>query len=94
MIEHTLAYKNDPYSIEFSRFTIKIKLSPFEWFVDHLHKPIQLSTSYHSQMYNWYHYKAACYNFIYLWKNTHKCFAKYLKDPSAVLEMVELVRRQ
>ncbi|KAG5576907.1 hypothetical protein H5410_057041 [Solanum commersonii] len=34
--------ENNPDSIQYSKFTIKRILSPFEWFVDHRHTPIFL----------------------------------------------------
>ncbi|KAG5576687.1 hypothetical protein H5410_056821 [Solanum commersonii] len=48
--------------------------------------PIPLSTSYRPQTYNWYDYKAAWYNFMYLRPNTHTWSTKYLEDmKSAVI---------
>lgn len=83
-IEHKLVNNNDPDSIQFSRFTIKIIWSPFELFVGHLHTPIPLLTSYHPQAYNWYDYKVTWYNFMYLRPNTLflKGYLILLVDPS------------
>jgi len=63
--------ENNPDSIQYSKFTIKRILSPFEWFVDHLHTPIHLSKAHRSQTYNWYDYKATWYNFIFVRPNIH-----------------------
>jgi len=64
-VEHSLNDKNPEY-INYSRVTIKKILSPFEWFVDHLHTPIALSMMHRPQTYNWHDYKAAWFNFLYL----------------------------
>lgn len=42
-IEHQLKNEQDPSSICYSKFTIKLFLSPFTWLADHLHTPIVLS---------------------------------------------------
>lgn len=76
-IECKLADISHPNSIQYLKFTIKILLSPFEWYVDHLHIPISLSRNQRPQAYNWYDYKVAWYNFIYVQPNTHSCFMKY-----------------
>ncbi|KAG5631410.1 hypothetical protein H5410_003127 [Solanum commersonii] len=52
--------------VQYSRFTIKKILDLFEWYDDHLHTSIALTMAHKSQTYNWYDYKAAWMNFIYL----------------------------
>ncbi|KAG5595041.1 hypothetical protein H5410_036273 [Solanum commersonii] len=69
---------------------IKRILSPFEWFVDHLHTPIPLSTSYRPQKYNLYDYKVASYSFMYLKKNTHTWFVKYSEDMKSAFEKFQV----
>ncbi|KAG5587356.1 hypothetical protein H5410_047790 [Solanum commersonii] len=53
----------DSIEIEHSRDKI---LDPFEWFADHRHTPIALTMAHKPQTYNWYDYKAAWMNFLYL----------------------------
>ncbi|KAH0740523.1 hypothetical protein KY290_033566 [Solanum tuberosum] len=72
-IEHSRDASNN---ILYSRFTIKKVLDPFEWFADHLHTPIALTMAHKPQTYNWYDYKAAWMNFIYL-RPRHTWFVKY-----------------
>jgi len=72
-IEHSRDANN---YIQYSRFTIKKILDPFEWFADHLHTPIALTMAHKPQTYNWYDYKAAWMNFIYL-RPRHTWFVKY-----------------
>ena len=45
--------------IQYSIFTIKKILDPFEWFADHLHTSIALTMAHKPHTYNWYDYKAA-----------------------------------
>ncbi|KAG5576454.1 hypothetical protein H5410_056588 [Solanum commersonii] len=72
-IEHSRDANN---YIQYSRFTFKKILDPFEWFVDHLHTPIALTMTDRPQTYNWYDYKAAWMNFLYL-RPRHTWFVKY-----------------
>uniref|UniRef100_M1DZ48 Uncharacterized protein n=1 Tax=Solanum tuberosum TaxID=4113 RepID=M1DZ48_SOLTU len=72
-IEHSRDANN---YIQYSRFTIKKILDPFEWFADHLHTPIALTMTHRPQTYNWYDYKAAWMNFLYL-RPRHTWFVKY-----------------
>ncbi|KAH0692699.1 hypothetical protein KY290_020825 [Solanum tuberosum] len=74
-IEHSKD-ENNPTIIKYSRFTIKKILDPFEWFADHLHTPITLSVTHRPQTYNWYDYKSAWMNFLYL-RPRHTWFVKY-----------------
>lgn len=76
-IEHKLSDEQKPDSITYSKFTIKRILTPFEWQVDHLHIPINLSTEHRPQTYNWHDYKNAWFNFLYLRPTTHTWFVKY-----------------
>lgn len=76
-IEHKLSNDADPDSIAYSKFTIKKILTPFEWQVDHLHTPINLSREHRPQTYNWHDYKAAWFNFLFLRPTTHTWFVKY-----------------
>jgi len=95
-IEHIFEVNNLD-SIQYSKFTIKRTLSPFKWFVDHLHTTILLSKAHRSQTYNWYDYKAAWYNFIFVKPNIHSWFIKYLEECSnspIVLRMVKSFRRK
>ncbi|KAG5631283.1 hypothetical protein H5410_003000 [Solanum commersonii] len=84
-IEHIFE-ENNPDSIQYSKFTIKRILSPFEWFVDHLHTPTHLSKAHRPQTYNWYDYKAAWYNFIFVRPNTYTWFIKYSEEVKNVFE--------
>ncbi|KAG5631075.1 hypothetical protein H5410_002792 [Solanum commersonii] len=72
-IEHSRDTNN---YINYSRVTIKKILDPFEWFANHLHTPIALTMNYKPQIYNWYDYKAAWMNFIYL-RPRHTWLIKY-----------------
>ena len=45
-VEHSLNDNSDPDSIVYSKVTIKKILCTFEWKVDHLHTPINLSTEH------------------------------------------------
>ena len=74
-VEHTMDERN-PEFISYSRFTIKRVLTPFNWFVDHLHTPIALSMPHRPQTYNWYDYKSAWFNFLYV-RPGHTWFVKY-----------------
>ena len=76
-IEHKLKDPKDPYSIEFSKFTINKVISPFEWMTDHLHTPMLLSKQHRPQVYNYYNYEQAWYNFMYVRPRTHTWFVKY-----------------
>ncbi|XP_060203104.1 uncharacterized protein LOC132631536 isoform X2 [Lycium barbarum] len=76
-IEHKLKDKNDSDSIEYSKFTISKVISPFQWNVDHLHIPMILSEEHRPQVYNYYNYEQAWYNFLYVRPNTHTWFVKY-----------------
>ncbi|WMV26840.1 hypothetical protein MTR67_020225 [Solanum verrucosum] len=58
-IEHSRDANN---YINYSRFTIKKILDPFEWFADHLHTPIALTMTHMPHTYNWYDYKEALDN--------------------------------
>ncbi|WMV37467.1 hypothetical protein MTR67_030852 [Solanum verrucosum] len=71
-IEHSRDANN---YIQYSRFTIKKILDPFEWFADHLHTPIALTMAHKPQTYNWHDYKAAWMNFLYL-RPRHTWFVK------------------
>ena len=55
-IEHSRDANN---YIQYSRFTIKKILDPFEWFADHLHTSIALTMAHKPQTCYWYDYKAA-----------------------------------
>uniref|UniRef100_M1DJD8 Uncharacterized protein n=1 Tax=Solanum tuberosum TaxID=4113 RepID=M1DJD8_SOLTU len=72
-IEHSRDADN---YIQYSRFTIKKILDPFEWFADHLHTPIALTMTHRPQTYNWYDYKAAWMNFLYL-RPRHTWFEEF-----------------
>ncbi|KAK4716306.1 hypothetical protein R3W88_014644 [Solanum pinnatisectum] len=76
-VEHKLSHDSDPDSIAYSKFTIKRVFSPFDWIVDHLHTPVNLSREHRPQTYNWYDYKNAWFNFLYLRPTTHTWFVKY-----------------
>ena len=76
-IEHELAHKSDPESIAYSKFTIKNILSPLNWHVNHLPTLINLSKRFNPQTYNWYDYKNAWINFLYVRPTTHTWFMKY-----------------
>jgi len=76
-VEHQLKDDDDPKSVSYSKFTIKKIYSPFTWLADHLHTPINLSREHKPQTYNWYDYRNAWFNFIYLRPNTHTWFVKY-----------------
>ena len=52
-IEHSRDANN---YIQYSRFTIKKFLDPFEWFADNLHTLVVLTMSHIQQTYNWYDY--------------------------------------
>ena len=78
-IEHELANKSDPDNIAYFKFT----LSPFSWPVDHLQTPINLSKRFNPQTYNWYDYKDAWINFLYVRPTTHKWFVKYCLEVAA-----------
>ncbi|KAG5632211.1 hypothetical protein H5410_003928 [Solanum commersonii] len=71
--------------ISYSRFTIKKILDPFEWFADHLHTLIALTMTHKPQTYNWYDYKAAWMNFLYL-RPRHTWFVKY--SPSIIKALI------
>ena len=64
-VEHSMNERNPEY-IDYSRFTIKWILTPFNWFADHLHTPIALSMPHMPQTYNWYDYMSAWFNFLYV----------------------------
>ncbi|KAH0654225.1 hypothetical protein KY289_031903 [Solanum tuberosum] len=72
-IEHSRDANN---YIQYSRITIKKILDPFEWFADHLHTLIALTMAHKPQTYNWYDYKAAWMDFLYL-RLRHTWFVKY-----------------
>ena len=72
-IEHC---KDADNQIMYSRITIKRILEPTEWFADHLHTPIALTMTHRPQTYNWYDYKAAWMNFLYV-RPRHTWFIKY-----------------
>ena len=74
-VEHSLDTNNPDY-ISYSKFTIKRILTPFNWFVDHLHTPIALSMPHRPQTYNWHDYRAAWFNFMYV-RPGHTWFVKY-----------------
>ena len=82
-IEHELADKSDPESIAYSKLTIKKILSPYNWPVDHLQTPINLSKRFNPQTYNWFDYKNAWMNFMYVSPTTHTWFIKYCPEVSA-----------
>ena len=82
-IEHELADKSDPNSVAYSKFTIRKILSPFNWPVHHLQTPFNFSYRFNPQTYNWYDYKEAWVNFLYVRPTTHTWFVKYCPEVAA-----------
>lgn len=81
-IEHELADQSDQDSIAYSKFTIKKILSPSNWLTDHLLTPINLSKRFNPQTFNWFDYKNAWMNFLFVRPNTHSWFIKYCIEAS------------
>ncbi|CAN4084911.1 unnamed protein product [Withania somnifera] len=73
-IEHIRKEGSD--FISYSKIVIKRIWTPFEWKTDHLHTPIPLSMKHKPQMYTWYDYVDARFNFLYL-RPRHTWFVKY-----------------
>ncbi|CAN4121268.1 unnamed protein product [Withania somnifera] len=73
-IEHIRKEGSD--YISYSKIVIKRIWIPFEWQTDHLHTPIPLSIEHKPQMYMWYDYRDAWFNFLYL-RPRHTWFVKY-----------------
>ncbi|XP_027769923.1 uncharacterized protein LOC114075951 isoform X2 [Solanum pennellii] len=81
-IEHELADQSDPDSIAYSKFTIKKILSPSNWLTDHLLTPINLSKRFNPQTFNWFDYRNAWMNFLFVRPITHSWFVKYCTEAS------------
>lgn len=81
-IEHELADQSDPDSIAHSKFTIKKILSPFNWLTDHLLTPVNLSKRFNPQTFNWFDYRNAWMNFLFVRPITHTWFVKYCPEAS------------